>query len=151
MSGRKKPTFESLNECFSLDDITVFAFQKCLDAEFKHINKDAKERETDIENWEKVYDAFISKFGQSKQFESYCRLQKKLINFRLEFVISGDPSWLDQIMIIEKQLEAEKKSEGMTYTGALLVFSKILGYRLDPKKITLLEFKEIEENHGRIN
>jgi hypothetical protein len=149
--GWKKPISQSYAEYYSLDDITVFAFDRCILGEFQYINKDAKVRDSDVENWSKCYDAFIKKFGQSAQFEAYLNKKKRLINFKLQFAITGDVAWLDQIFILEKQIEADTKGDGMTYSQALVILSKIVGYRLDPKQITILEYKDIEKQHGRIN
>ena len=151
MKGLKKPTLKSYADVFTLDDITVFAFDKCQSGEFRYINKDQQFRETDVDNWATVYDAFVAKFGQSQDFEHLMKVKSKLTRLKIEFCITSDVALLDQIAILEKEVESRMKGEKMTYSDALILMSKFVGYRLNPREVTILEFKSLENHYGRSN
>jgi hypothetical protein len=151
LSALRKPTLKSYADVFTLDDITVFAFDKCQSGEFRYINKDQKIRETDIDNWATVYDAFVAKFGQSSDFEMLIKIKHKLTKLKLEFCITADVALLDYIKILEQDLKNRMKGEKMTYSDALVLLSKFVGYRLNPREVTILEFKSLEQHYGRNN
>lgn len=151
MKGLKKPTLPNFDGCYSLDDITVFAFDRCSGGDFRFINKDEKVKENDIESWARVYDAFVAKFGQSQDFEHLMKVKSKLTRLKIEFCITSDVALLDQIAILEKDVESRMSGEKMTYSDALILMSKFVGYRLNPREVTILEFKSLEQYYGRSN
>ena len=43
------------------------------------------------------------------------------------------------------------RGEGIGINKALIIMSKHMGYRLDPKKLTVLEFFNIRDHYGKEN
>jgi hypothetical protein len=105
------------------------------------------------EAWHTVYDDYLRRFGLSKMYKRLLEVKKKKALLELDYVITRDRFNLTLIEMEESNLEAmlRNKGEGVSITTALVYLSKWLGYRLDPRDTTALEYFKIMELYGKEN
>lgn len=107
----------------------------------------------DFEQWEKIYDSYIKRFGLGDVHKKHLEILKKKAILQLDYTITRTKFLITKIDILEAKLEAmmNNAGHGMTTEQALIHLSKWLGYRVDPKKITALEYFILLEEYGTAN
>jgi len=129
----------------------LYNWQECEKGNIKFVNKDHVSRKNDIEIWSILYNQYLERFGLGVDFSEIIRLKRKLIALRCSYIINGNKKILNQIAIDEANL---LKLEGLSVNGltmdeTLVYLSKWLGYRLDKKVITIVEYKTLVDEYGR--
>ena len=129
----------------------LYNWQECEKGNIKFVNKDHVSRQNDIEIWSTLYNQYLERFGLGADLSEIIRLKKKLIALRCSYIINGNKKILNQIAIDEANL---LKLEGLSVNGltmdeTLVYLSKWLGYRLDKKVITIVEYKTLVDEYGR--
>ena len=129
----------------------LYNWQECEKGNIKFVNKDHVSRQNDIEIWSILYNQYLERFGLGDDLSEIIRLKKKLIALRCSYIINGNKKILNQIAIDEANL---LKLEGLSVNGltmdeTLVYLSKWLGYRLDKKVITIVEYKTLVDEYGR--
>lgn len=125
------------------------------DQMLEYVCKDPSDTEgVDLsEAWCKVNDDYIQRYGLS---DLYIRLLKKMKEkalLELTFVETRDRFKLTEIGLAEAELQSmlSNRGEGIGIREALIHLSKYMGFRLNPKEITVLEFFNIRDKHGKEN
>lgn len=90
--------------------------------------------------WTKIYDEFIERVGLNDEFKSYLDTIKRIAIMQCDWVISPNPA--DKIRIKQEIRELEEKHEAKTieYNEIIAKVSKMQGFRIDPKKVSVFEF-----------
>ena len=101
----------------------------------------------------KLNDEYIKEFGLSKLYARMLKTQKERLILQLDFVITRNKFKLTQIKLKEQQLKnmIANKGEGVSINESLIQLSKWIGYRLNPKEITTLEYFNILKHYGKAN
>jgi len=135
----------------SIDEIPLFNWQKCLNGELKYVHLEFKEETDNQEAFNKLYDEFLQKRGVNKEYQKYLDILKKKALLQCEFLITKDNFKLTQIEIEDaKIVSLQKTSEsGLSIEKTLIYLGKWLGYRLDWKVITVMEFYSIMEEYEK--
>ena len=141
----------------SIDEMPLENWIKCNDGEFIFVRKSHKlgenETDKDAENWGIIYDDYIKKFGLSELYKKMLELMRKKAIFELEFVETGQRFKLTEIELTEAKLKSalSNNGEGLTINESLIYLSKWLGYHLNPKNITVIEYFNILRQYGKAN
>jgi hypothetical protein len=133
----------------TVDECPLKAWRKGNEGDFKHIRKDFKvgNDKNDAKAWEMLYNDYIQVIGLSQDFILYLELKKAKINALNDFIQSDlngkrNRFLLNKINIIDAQIrELESKScVGMTILDAFPIISKVNGFHLKEKDLTVLEY-----------
>ena len=107
----------------------------------------------DFEQWGKIYDDYIKQFGLSELYKKLLELMRKKALLELEFVTTGQRFKLTEIELTEAKLKTalSNNGEGLTIEQSLIYLSKWLGFHLNPRKITVLEYFNLSAEYGKAN
>lgn len=140
-----------------LTEFPLFNWIKCSDGEIiytrKNVDPDAKEDLKDSEAWQHLYDQYIKKYGLSKLYKKFLSIMREKALMECTFVETRDRFKLTLIELKEAELKSalENNGQGMSIEQALVHLSKWLGYRLNSKEITVVEYFNILEQYGKAN
>jgi len=107
----------------------------------------------DFEQWGKIYDDYIKQFGLSELYKKLLELMRKKALLELEFVTTGQRFKLTEIELTEAKLKTalSNNGEGLTIEQSLIYLSKWVGFNLNPRKITVLEYFNLSAEYGKAN
>lgn len=90
--------------------------------------------------WMLIYDDYIKTIKLSEEHKEYLSDIKSLALMQLEYTI--EPSPIQQTMIGEKILDLKSKVSKVEvdYNKVIARMSKVAGFRMNPKEVTVLEF-----------
>ena len=141
--------------CYSeLFEFPLINWIKCGDGDLRWINKDRISRKEDVENWEKIYNKYIEKYGISESLNDYLEDKKRLIVLRNKYVQSGEPMLLNEIKMQEIELEEKDRVMSMntvTIENTLPILSKWLGITLRLNDLTIVEYKNYVLSYEQSN
>jgi tricorn protease-like protein len=103
--------------------------------------------------WETIYDDYLRRYGLSKLYKRLLEVKRKKALLELDYVVTRDRFNLTLIEIEEGNIEQmiNNRGAGMSINTALVYLSKWVGYRLDWKEITTLEYFNIMDLYGKEN
>lgn len=117
------------------------------------VEKDSEQTAEDVENWFRLYDQYIDKYGFSDKYKKTLKLMKKKALLDLKFVQTRDRFTLMLIEIEEKKILDLMKDngKGMTVEASLIPLSKWFGSMLRARDLTVTEYNNLLEHYGRNN
>ena len=102
------------------------------------------------DHWDNLQQEYINEFGIEENYKQLLRLQTKLTNLNLDFVITRDRHLLNVIRIIEADIEDLKKGESIKFFEMLDHVEKYKGFAIDPNKYSVKKWyyslKNISKN-----
>ena len=130
----------------------LYNWDKCLSGELKFVRKGTIGNDkNDNENWIKIYDQYLVEFGLNKMHKKVLNALKEKALFECDYVITGDKFKLTLIEMSESKLKQmiEVNKVGVTTEQTMIYVSKWIGYRINPREITVKEYfyliKEFEK------
>lgn len=126
-----------------------------MDGDFSACRKSEKGTpENDLENWEIIYESYISEMGVDKTYKKILEIMKKKAFIQCDLISSEDKFNLTLLQIEEENLrmimnETNKSSGGIR--ESLIYLSKWLGSWLDPKIISVREYFVLLNQMEKIN
>lgn len=141
----------------SIDEMLLSDWIKCTngDPRFarKKVEKDSKEKPEDAENWYRIYDVYIERYGLGKLYERILKVMKKKALLEIKYVKTRDRFLLTLISVQKENLRAlmQDNGEGMTMEASLVHLSKWYGHHLRPSETTVTEYKNILKEYGKSN
>lgn len=130
---------------------------KCTDGDLRFIRKsvdlETEITDQDLEQWNKIYDQYIEKYGLSELYKKLLETMREKALAELEFVTTGDNFKKTEIAILEEKLKTmvNNNGKGMTIDESLVHLSKWLGYRVDVFKTTVTEYFTLLNEYGKAN
>jgi len=117
------------------------------------VNKEDKTNEEDSIIWGKLYDEYIHKFGLSDMYLRLLKVMQKKALLELNYVKTKEKFKLTEIEIEEVKLKGmlTNNGNGLTINESLIHLSKWIGYHLNPKRITVIEYFNILKEYGKEN
>jgi len=105
------------------------------------------------EAWYKINDEYINRYGLGPLYMRLLKKMKEKAILELNYVQSRDRFKLTEISLAEAELRSmmSNRGEGIGIREALIHLSKYMGFRLNPKEITVSEFFNIRDKHGKEN
>ena len=120
--------------------------------DLKHLFKSGKGRVSErcIEHWDVLQQQYLDEFGLDENYKQVLRLQNKLMNLNLDFVITKDRFLLNLIKITETDIDALKQGEDVKFFEMLDVVEKYKGFAIDPNTYSVIKWyyslKNISKN-----
>ena len=138
----------------SIDQMPLHNWIQCNNGDLSYLIIEGKiSDEKLIEAWEKIYDQYLLRFGLNKKYERYLQAMVKRAELQTDYVITKDKFKLTEIEIQNAKianLEAHFGS-GETIEVVLVYVSKWLGYRINTREISVLEYFVILDEYGKAN
>ncbi len=141
----------------SIEDMILSNWFKCIDGDLRYSRKvvdlDSEVTEEDVEQWYRIYDTHIARFGFNPKYERILKAMKKKAILELKYVMTRDP-FLKTLIAIEREKIAtlrKERSGGNDGHSVLVRLSKWYGQMLRATEITVLEFHLIREEYGKAN
>lgn len=117
------------------------------------IGTELTETDQDRITWDSLYDQYIKRYGLGKLYKRLLSVMKDKALIECDFVITRDRFKLTELEIKEAELKQmiETNNTGMTIEQAIIYLSKWIGYRLNPREITVTEYFNILSEYGKAN
>lgn len=90
--------------------------------------------------YDEIYDEFIRRIGLNKEYLDWWSMTKRIALLKCECAMEPSSINLAHLDIELKKLEKKKDEKQVEYTKIIAQISKSQGYRIDPKKVSVLEF-----------
>jgi hypothetical protein len=135
----------------------LFNWVKCTEGELKYINKtikiDGEITQKDADQWAKVYDEYLIKYGLGKMYIKLLEIMRKKALLELEYVQTREPFKLTEIEIEEHNLKntLNNAGNGLSIENSLIHLSKWLGYHINTKNITVTDYFNLLTEYGKAN
>ena len=125
------------------------------DGEYQYVCKDPENvKGVDLaEAWYVIHDEYLERYGLGGLYKRLLQKMKEKALLQLDYVETRDRFKLTQIGLAEEELKSmlSNRGEGVGIREALVHLSKYMGFRLNPKEITVSEFFNIRDKHGKEN
>lgn len=135
----------------------LFNWLQCVEGKVNYARINASDHdklnEKDIEAWEKIYDSYINFYGINALYKEYLSKAKKKALAQLEYTITRKKIHFNVIRIMDVELEKLKNrmNQGVTTESVLVHLSKYMGFKQDPKKLTVKEYFSMIKEYERAN
>jgi len=138
----------------SLDEMPLYNWIKCTDGDLQYIRQSGHElpaNQVDENAWFKVYNEYIDIFGLSALYKKTLEAMRRKALLELDFVLTREKFKLTEIALQEAKLKTMLNNNGssMTIDESLIHLSRWLGYHVNSKKITVLEYFNLLKQYGK--
>lgn len=136
----------------SIDEMPMYHWQKCSDGFLKYVNVNLIDDETGNQiQYDKLYDQYLARFGLSKQFERYMKLLQQKAKLQCLYVQTNKRFKLTEIEIVDAKIERLNVNfgDGKSIETTCLHLSKWLGYKVNLKETTVVEYYTIIQEYGK--
>jgi len=127
---------------------------QCNEGNTEYVRKgNTKDEGKDDIKWIEIYDQYVQKYGLSDVYKRLLEVMKKKALYELEYVITKEKFKITEIELQEAKLKTmlSNNGKGITIEQSLIHLSKWLGYRLNPMKITVVEYFNTLKEYGKEN
>lgn len=84
-------------------------------------------------HWLGLQQEYIEEFGLDETFVKQMSLKKQLVQFNMDFVLTGERFLLNMITIIERDIETANSKEGAKFYDQVDAVEKYKGFEINPK------------------
>lgn len=140
-----------------IEELPIWNYHKVIDTQdltFLHDGKGEYKEEEAKEVWDNIRQQMIDRYGIDFELEQYYENMRALLRLKSEMLITGERFLINEIRIREAQMKEFESAGGVRNTKIYQQLSKYLGYRFDPRKETVVTYREtllmIEEENNRI-
>jgi len=103
-----------------------------------------------VEHWDTLQQEYLDEFGIEENYKQILRLEKKLMNLNLDYVITRDRFLFNVIKITEGEIALIKQGEGVKFYEMLDHVEKYKGFAIDPETYSVKKWyyslKNISKN-----
>lgn len=134
-----------------INDLPLYNWLKLQEGKYEYVNKSLHICKENEQYFNDLYDQYLQKRGLSEQYRRILNCVKKIALLECDYVIKNDRFLLTLIDIEREKYKQLTKVTGkeVSIEKTLIFLSKWIGYRLDPKQITVLEYYNILEEYGK--
>ena len=133
-----------LEELYFLDlnEITLFNFEKCLNGKIGYTRRNVNigDESSDFEAWCSIYDQYLSRFGIGSKYSIFLDKLQELTILNCDLAITGNRFLLNKIRVLENEIEEFGKEDKSSLTEQVVLVSKWMGSRVNPRETTADEF-----------
>jgi len=124
---------------------------KCLDDDWRYVNKKPIDHPDNEKRWEHLYDQYLQRFGLGDKFERYLNALKQKAILQCEYITTNDRFVLNKIEIEDARIKGMQIhfGDGGSIDTSLIYLGKWLGYPLKIKETTVVEYYEILNEYGK--
>lgn len=128
-----------------IEEFPLWNWRKCTQGEenYTRIRKQLGTKKRDSVAWENLQDQHIEKFGLADDHEKILELKMQMAEMQLDYCIDKNAFLLNAIRVIEEDIKEilDRSMEGASIDDCLMALSKWMGFRLDQKVISVVEFQ----------
>lgn len=139
----------------SIDDMPLYNWIKCNNGfyEFIRKNQSLKHNNKDVEQWGKIYDQYLEKFGLNDRYEKYLETKRKKALLQADYVINKNNFNKTKIAIQDAKLKNFEIyfGNGQDIEIILVWLGKYIGYKIDKKATSVKEYFILLEEYGKAN
>lgn len=140
----------------SIDELPLYNWIKCVEEhDYRYVCKDINDVKgvNVADAWNKIFDDYINRYGLSKLYLRLLKVMKEKAILECDYVLTKDKFKLTLIEIEEINLSKmmSNKGENKSINSVLVYLSKWLGYRVNTKEVTTLEYFEMIDLYGKEN
>lgn len=141
-----------------LNEIPLYNFDKCLNGKYGYTRRSwsVGNDEKDFEAWTSIYDQYIAKFGIGRDYSIFLDKMEELTLINCDFVMTGNNFLLNKKRLLEAELKEYTEKEGVGLTQQIVVVTKWMGSRVNPRETSAEEFftmlemiKKEQEKNGK--
>lgn len=123
----------------SINEIPIYNYQRILEgAEFTEWGVDS------LEDWLLIEEEFFNQIGFGEGYFNNLRSRVKIVQLKAKYYATGNKFLKTLIrneeLKIGKGKEEEGESKGGSFTDLVAGVSKKMGFRVDPKEVSVSEF-----------
>lgn len=143
----------------TIDEMPVYNWFKCIEVkDYKYCLRNiyvAKNEDLAIykAQFEALYSEFIDTFGISDHLRDIIELQNEIMVYEIDKVLTGDKTLQFDIEMMQLKLADKLKVKQSKANTTKVAIEKYLGFRLNEKEVTVLEYynylEAIKEDNGR--
>ena len=117
----------------------------------KHVDFESESTEDDTEQWYRIYDGYIEKYGLSDHYNRILKAMKKKALLEIKYVQTRDQFLITLIGIEEEKLKIlfQSVGTGMSIEKSLIHLSRWCGYQIKSNQTTVVEYFNILAEYGR--
>lgn len=144
-----------------LDEISLFNWQRCIEGKHHFMLKNPpsderkdSEKQRDYIAFCNIYNKYLEKYGLGDKMVQYLEAQNRVIQCRLNYAESGNPSWVTDEAIHYRDMQRldPSKHEGMSIGQLMIHLNKWMGGQwISTKSITVEEFHNLIEEYEQSN
>lgn len=132
-----------------IDEMPIYNWNKIHETgDLKYLIKDGFKAESYeirflLRRWKKIYEQYVNRFGFSDDFLSILELEKNIALLKIEKAERGDENIQTFIEIDEIKLQKKKSELNSVKSDFFDIKAGVessLGFHIDPKKCTVVEF-----------
>lgn len=134
----------------------LYNWMKCVDGHYQYSRIEVKNdiiNKNDIKAWELIYDSYINTFGINKYYQEYLKICIKIAKNQTKYIETNNKLLLTNISIFEFELQELKKNmkSDVSTFSILNALSKMQGYHINTKEITVTEYFSLIKDYERAN
>jgi hypothetical protein len=140
----------------SIEEMPLYNWEKCQNGDLTYcrVNNDETSDALDHKAWEILNYEYMEVFGISRHHRKYLELQKRKTLLELELIETGNRFLKNKIRQTTDEINnvfKEDKGNVMTYDASLVYLSKFMGFKLNKKTISTLEYFTMIKEYGKKN
>lgn len=139
----------------SIEDMPLYNWIKCNNGFYEYIRKSQslKHNKKDVEQWGKIYDQYLEKFGLNDRYEKYLETKRKKALLQADYVINKTTFNKTKIAIQDAKLKNFEIyfGNGQDIEIILVWLGKYIGYKIDKKTTSVQEYFILLEEYGKAN
>lgn len=128
----------------SIDNCTIYAFDKVSQTgNFDYLlTADKWDANVDQEEvWAKIYNEYIELFGLSNQFKNFIMYSKQAVDYYAKAYTTGNKEYITKAELSQAKADNYYKTvDGANLFTNMAKLSRVVGFRLNPKEITVREY-----------
>ena len=123
----------------SINDLPIYNYQRILEGgEFTEWGVDS------LEDWLLIEEEFFNQIGFGEAYFNSLRSRVKIVQLKAKYYATGNSFLKTLIRAEESKLKGNKdeegESKGGSFTDLVAGVSKKMGFRVDPKEVSVAEF-----------
>lgn len=139
-----------------IEDLPIWNYHKVsekADLSFLHDGKGDFNEKKAKEIWDDVRQQYNDRYGLDHELKDYYDTIKRVTELKSEMIITKERFLINEIRILEAQIKDFESGESVRHTKIYQQLSRFLGYRFNPKKESVVSYKEtlimIEEENSQ--
>ena len=144
----------------SLDTIMLDSWIKCTNGDHRYVRnvvvRLSEQTDEDTENWHRIYNEFIERYGLSKHYLKLLATMRKLALLEIKYARSlaekKPDRFLETLISIQEAALTEllkDNGRGMSVEQSLPVLSEKMGFPIRTHETTFIEYQNYLESYAR--
>lgn len=128
-----------------IEEMPIFNYHKVsTTGELKYMAKGegAIDQRKALDAYDNVRQQYYDAYGMDYSLIDYYNNLKRVTELKAKLVETGERFLINEIRIKEREIEEFENQKGVSHSQIYASISKYMGYRFDPKKESVVSYKE---------